>query len=328
MLLVFAASAQAATTYYVNRDTGNDANAGTLGSPLQHAQYCMVTKASAGDTCKIVDTTNRTEDLNLTKSGTAGNPITLTTYNAPADVAQTDPLALLSLTQTITGCQSSACGKILSAYVTSSYVTIDHIDVSNQEANASNPYQNTSATNVVNGIQVDTPASNVILQSNYVHELCGGAIVYLHGATNGTVQNNYLWKYGPYAGVILNGHNNLAQYNDLSEAVNHPAYWGAPYTSCPTVSGEDSDFFRVEGYSNTFHGNYMHDLYDASNGSTTLPNNGCNGSLTQTTTDSRTIANPYCTGSGTGTNANNFSAHHDCIQTCASCGLITDVTAL
>lgn len=74
-----AAPSAAATTYYV-ATTGNDGNAGTLAAPLATIQKA-VTLVAAGQTIAVRGGTYAlTTNIQITKSGTAGAPITLTGY--------------------------------------------------------------------------------------------------------------------------------------------------------------------------------------------------------------------------------------------------------
>jgi Fe-S cluster biosynthesis and repair protein YggX len=74
-------TAHAATTYYV-ATTGSPSGTGTLSNPFQTIQQCAQI-AAAGDTCAIRGGVYR-ETVTPTNSGTAGAPITFTSYNGEA----------------------------------------------------------------------------------------------------------------------------------------------------------------------------------------------------------------------------------------------------
>lgn len=65
-------------SYYVNNVTGNDGNTGGAGDPLKTISHA-ITHVAAGDTIYVVPTAvHYTDFFTTTVSGTAGNPITIT----------------------------------------------------------------------------------------------------------------------------------------------------------------------------------------------------------------------------------------------------------
>lgn len=311
---------------YVNRDTGSDSNDGlTTGTPLQHIQTCE-NNANPGDTCYVMDTTNRTEDLVFTNAGLPSDPITITTYQAPADAPNPDKLGYF-LGLNVTGCKASACAKVLSVFFNASYITIDHLDISNQETSQFS-YASGSEGGIGNN-QVGINASNSIVQHSYIHDSCRAAIIIDPTTSFNTISYNTFYRWGSVGAVAINGHDNTISYNDMAQGFNHIYNLGGIFAACGNSSEStnyDADWIRIQGWNQTVSHNYEHDMYNASNGSTTDPNAACNGNGTQTTSGGETISNPYCTGSDTGTNgswalngSSNSAPHSDCLQSCSAC---------
>src|SRR5689334_21541756 len=85
-------AATAATTYYV-ATTGSDSGAGTLAAPFATIQKAIDTVAAGGTIAVRGGTYALTANLQITKSGTAAAPITLTRYGTEKVVIDGEALA-------------------------------------------------------------------------------------------------------------------------------------------------------------------------------------------------------------------------------------------
>ena len=85
--LALLAGPLSATTYYVNSATGSDGNPGTIAAPFQSFYKLSQLAIQPGDTIRFAAGTSYSGYFEFTGSGTAGHPITLTSYGpGPAPV--------------------------------------------------------------------------------------------------------------------------------------------------------------------------------------------------------------------------------------------------
>jgi Right handed beta helix region/Pel9A-like, right handed beta helix region len=226
---------EAGSTYYI-APTGNDSGPGTLTEPwrtIQHAADTLV----AGQTGYILPGTYN-EDVTLSRSGSAENPITLRALNASA-----------------VPCSSTvSCPGARSLTVTGSYWIIDHLDFSNQHDK--------------NGVYFSASAAHDTLTNNYVHETCREAVYLDKGSSSITIDHNVIY-HGQMSGIALDGDHHTITYNDISGTEDRP--WrlgngerGGLYGTCsdpfPNTCSNDADYIRFFGTNHYIGHNHLHDI--------------------------------------------------------------------
>ena len=220
------------TAYYV-ATIGSDSASGSASAPWRTIQKA-VNSLNPGQTA-IVLAGNYGEQVNVTRSGQNGSPITL---------------------ETVTG----ADVKLKNFTVDGSYWVLSGFDISNQTAGdgVGNGY----------GIYVTGSASFDTIENNYIHDLCEEGLFMDPGVSHITVLRNRIF-HAEMAGINLDGLNNLIQGNEVWGTSQYPANNGGIFSVCSARSGADADGMRFFGQNHVVKGNHFHDI---AFGSTENPN--------------------------------------------------------
>jgi hypothetical protein len=208
------------TTFYV-APTGSDSNTGlSRTSPwktIQHAANLL----QAGDAAIVLAGTYP-ERVSITRSGTAGNPITF-----EAD----------------TGAAVAMKGFDVAA----NFIQIVGFDVSIQ-ANDNTGF----------GIYVHD-ASNVTLANNTIHDLCRDGVYMEPTVSFVTVRNNTFVRTS-MSGINIDGSNDTIDGNDISETQQYPENGGGIFSVCTAQGGADADGIRFFGSNHVIKNNFIHDI--------------------------------------------------------------------
>jgi Bacterial Ig domain/Right handed beta helix region len=115
-------------------------------------------------------------------------------------------------------------------------------------------------------------ASNVVVENNYIHDLCHDGIFMEATVSNVQALNNKI-VHAQMSGINLDGNGDLIQGNDISATYQHPSVLGGIFAVCTDDGGSDADAdaIRFFGPNHIIRSNYLHDIeYDFDN--TALPN--------------------------------------------------------
>jgi hypothetical protein len=217
-----------ACNYYVST-TGSDSNPGSRVQPWRHIQHAITHIANGQAACvgpgAYTGATDNNGQISITNSGAPGARKTLTTQNV------------------------SAPPKIRSLWISGSYWTVDHFDISNQ----SNAY----------GVQVSGSATEVAITNNYIHELCREGIYTNLGTSSLKIVGNRVW-HAQMAGISLSGNNSLLELNEIWGTREMPWLAGGIYAACsdpqPNSCRNDADGVRFFGSGHRIRRNYIHDI--------------------------------------------------------------------
>ena len=208
----------AGATYYVSTQ-GSDTNPGTQNTPWRTIQKAADSVAE-GSTV-IVQAGTYAERVNISRSGSAGAPIT---FQAQGGVAMQ--------------------GFTLN---NASHVVINGFEISNKSQDSTNGW----------GIYV--AGANNVITNNYVHDTTWGGIMLFVPSTdlglsnNNVVQNNRIAHVGEL-GIDVRGRNNVVAYNDISGVMQYPAWMTNP------PGWVDADGIHFHGSGHIIRGNYIHDI--------------------------------------------------------------------
>jgi Right handed beta helix region len=219
-------------SFYVS-PSGNDGNNGmTAASAWRTVQHAATTML-AGDTAIVAQGTYN-ERVSITQSG-----ITI----------QADPNAVTKPV-VAQGFDIAANG-----------VTVNGFEISFQN--------NVNPTGV--GINVHD-ASNVIVENNYLHDLCHEGIFMTPTVSNVQVLNNQI-VHPTTAGINIDGTGDLIQGNTISGTYQHPSALGGAFAGCTNDGGSnaDADGMRFFGANHIVRSNKISGIeYDFND--TTKPN--------------------------------------------------------
>ena len=115
-------------------------------------------------------------------------------------------------------------------------------------------------------------ASNVVVENNYIHDLCHVGVMLEATVSNIQVLNNKI-VHAQMTGINIDGTGALVQGNEVWGTYQHPAVLGGIFAGCTNDGGSyaDADFMRFFGSNHVIRSNYGHDIeYD--NGDTSKPN--------------------------------------------------------
>ncbi|MDR3575115.1 MAG: choice-of-anchor Q domain-containing protein [Anaerolineaceae bacterium] len=215
---------QASAQYYVS-PSGLDTNPGTQDQPWKTIQKAADTMV-AGDTVFVAAGDYPEQRVEISKSGSAGNPIT---YQAEGKVTQHGGFRINS----------------------ADYIGIKGFDITDT-LNGSSPIAEDGAGIFVVGKYCD-------LENNYIHLTVWDGI-YLQGTTpnptlssNCIVRNNRLYE-DENAGIEVHGQNHLVEGNEI---------WGTVQYSPKLLNPPDyvdADGIRFFGSGHIFRKNYIHDI--------------------------------------------------------------------
>lgn len=145
------------------------------------------------------------------------------------------------------------------------------------------------ASNVtVNGFEItfqnnNTPAgtglhihdsAGVIVENNYIHDVCHEGIYMEPTASNVQALNNKV-VHAQMAGILIDGTGNLVQGNEIWGTYQHPSVLGGIYAVCTNDGGSyaDADAIRFFGTNHIIRSNYAHDIeFDFDNFALPNPN--------------------------------------------------------
>lgn len=260
LALLASVSPVSAATYYV-ATTGNDGNAGTIGSPwltVQHAASTMV----AGDITYVRAGTYAENSITFANSGTAGNIITLRgfpsetaiidagfTTSIPPDGIGETPVFDIDGPDFITlSYLTIRRGRTVNIHIsddsTSTDITIDHCiieDVTTGD-NAASIYINTNSDNIVisnnliDGRQPDLrsnvasgiimfAALDVTIENNEIVDLIQGISSKFSGGPGQLIRNNLIHDINDF-GILWNGHDAIISNNLLYDVAQASGYAG------------------------------------------------------------------------------------------------------
>jgi Right handed beta helix region len=165
---------------------------------------------------------NYAENVSITSSGTSTAPITLNGVGGQP--------------------------KLRNFTISGSYWTVNNFDISNQ-----------SSGNSGYGVYVTGSAAHVLVENNYVHELCQEGINESSGVRYITLSNNRIWR-AEMSGITIDGMNGTVQDNEVWDTQQYPANAGGIYSSCPSRGGADADGVRFFGQHQLIAHNYIHDV--------------------------------------------------------------------
>jgi Bacterial Ig domain len=221
-----------ATTYYVAPSGSDTSGNGSAAKPWRTIQHA-VNLAKSGWTINVNGSggANYAENVSITSSGTSTAPITLNGV--------------------------SGRPKLRNFTISGSYWTVNNFDLSNQ-----------TSGNSGYGVYVTGSAAHVLVENNYVHELCQEGIYESSGVRYITLSNNRIWR-AEMSGITINGVNGTVEGNEVWDTQQYPAKAGGIYSSCPSRGGADADGLRFFGQHQMITHNYFHDVQE---GNTTNPN--------------------------------------------------------
>ena len=115
-------------------------------------------------------------------------------------------------------------------------------------------------------------ASNVVVENNYIHDLCHDGIFMESTVSNVQVLNNKI-VHAQMSGIEIDGTGDLAQGNEIWGTYQHPAVLGGIFAGCTNDGGgdADADAIRFFGTNHIIRSNYAHDI-EFDFGNTALPN--------------------------------------------------------
>ena len=131
--------------------------------------------------------------------------------------------------------------------VSGSYIVLQNWNISTQ---ANQP-----------GIHVMGSASQVLIVSNYIHELCQEGVYVEPTTSNVTVVKNKIWR-AEMAGAQMDGLNWFFESNEVWDTQQYPSALGGIYAGCTKRSGADADGMRAFGTKGFVEANYFHDIAD------------------------------------------------------------------
>lgn len=194
ILVLILAEPTAATTYYVGT-SGNDANAGTIGSRWRNPQKCAQPPVAAGDTCLVGNGT-----YTAAEAGSTAFVIQISTAKSSATGTLSAPITIKSenwLGATLV--QPTRNAAAVAIYVAKSHYIVEGFEISGDGVSYDT---GTSASHAGIGIY----ASNVTVRRNTIHHIAraqcsnsafGNAGIYTHpGLSNLLIEKNYLYTIG------------------------------------------------------------------------------------------------------------------------------------
>jgi hypothetical protein len=171
-------------SYYVS-PTGMDTNPGTIDQPWKTIQKAANMMA-AGNTVIVLAGNYDFQRVNVTKSGSDGNPII---YQAQGTVI-------------IHG----------GFNITANYITVSGFEIADTGT--------TSGVSTL-GTGVYIQGSNNLVEQNYIHDVNWIGIYTDANSTNNTIRNNRLYHDGQN-GITINGNNNLIEGNEVWDSIQYP----------------------------------------------------------------------------------------------------------
>jgi len=115
-------------------------------------------------------------------------------------------------------------------------------------------------------------ASNVVVENNYIHDLCHDGIFMDSTVSNIQALNNTI-VHAQMSGIEIDGSGDLVEGNNISATYQHPSVLGGIFAVCTDDGGSDADAdaIRFFGPNHIIRSNYLHNIeYDF--GNTALPN--------------------------------------------------------
>lgn len=220
-------------TYYV-APTGNDANSGLSASSAWRTVGHAASSMKAGDTA-IVLAGSYNERVSVTIDGQS---------------FEADPAA-------------AATPVVARGFdIAAKNVFVKGFEISFQENSQPGGY----------GVYLHGGATNVVVENNYLHDLCHEGIFMDSSVSAVQVLGNRI-AHAQMAGMQVDGNGELIEGNEVWGTYQHPSVLGGVYAVCTNDGGSnaDADFMRFFGSNHVIRSNYAHDIeYDY--GDTTKPN--------------------------------------------------------
>ncbi len=114
-------------------------------------------------------------------------------------------------------------------------------------------------------------ASNVTLENSYIHDLCHAGVMMESTVGNVQVLNNLI-VHAQEVGINIDGNGDLVEGNEIWGTYQHPGVLGGIFATCTNDgSGPDADIIRFFGTNHVIRGNYGHDI-EFDFGNSALPN--------------------------------------------------------
>ncbi len=114
-------------------------------------------------------------------------------------------------------------------------------------------------------------SSNVVVQNNYIHDLCHEGVLLESTVSNVKVLNNKI-VHAQMTGINIDGSGDLVEGNEIWGTYQHPGKLGGIFAACTNDgSGADADIIRFFGANHIIRSNYGHDI-QLDNGDTSKPN--------------------------------------------------------
>jgi len=221
-------------SFYVSLAGSDSSGDGSVGKPWRTIQHA-VNLAQPGWTINVDGSggANYAENVTISGGGSSTAPITLTGVGGQP--------------------------RLLNFTISGSYWTVNNFELSNQTAGdgVGNGY----------GVYLKGSASHVLVENNYIHELCEEGIYATSGVSYITLLNNRIWR-AEMAGITINGLNGTVDGNEVWDTQQYPAKAGGIYSVCSSRGGADADGVRFFGQHHLITRNYLHDIQV---GSTTNP---------------------------------------------------------
>ncbi len=117
-------------------------------------------------------------------------------------------------------------------------------------------------------------SSNVVVENNYIHDLCHDGVMMDPADSNIQVLNNKI-VHAQMSGINIDGTGAMVEGNDISATYQHPSVLGGIFAVCTNDGGSDADAdaIRFFGSNHVIRSNYLHDIeYDFSNTAAPNPN--------------------------------------------------------
>jgi len=215
-------------SYYVST-SGADSNPGSVSRPWLHIQFAIAHLGDGQVACAApgvyASSYDNSGNIRITNSGAQGRLKVLTAED-PGGLPQ-----------------------IRSLWISASYWSVDHFDISNQ----SNAY----------GVEISGNATGVSITNNYIHELCRGGIYASNATSQLTIKGNRIW-HAQMAGISFGGADSLVSLNEIWDTRELPWLAGGIYASCtdpqPNSCLDDADGIRFFGNGHIIRENYIHDI--------------------------------------------------------------------
>jgi hypothetical protein len=137
---------------------------------------------------------------------------------------------------------------IKGADIAVSNVTLKNYDITTQ-SNGNNGY----------GVYVHGNVNHVKILDNNIHDLCRDGVFMDSNVSYVTIKGNTITR-ASMSGIDLDGQNDTADANNISETMQYPRRKGGIFAGCSDQSGADADGIRFFGSDHMISNNIIHDI--------------------------------------------------------------------